>query len=101
MSRKAQATSTGSIAIASVGQTVSIGCELTAIQFISNATNACNLQVYDGTSASGILLATLSIPASTTAPQDVTFNIPVAANKGLFTAGSGTGSSFVLHYIPR
>jgi hypothetical protein len=93
------ATSTGSVAIGSVGQTVTIGCTVSYIQLISDGTNACNLQVYDGTSASGVMIASLKIPATTVAPEILQLNIPVCANRGIFTAGSGTGSSFIIHYV--
>jgi len=91
-------TSTGSKT--SGGQTVSIECTLTHVQLISDGTNAATLQVYDGTSSSGVLLASLSIAATTAAPQSFTYNKPVVANKGLFTVLTGTGASFLMHYIP-
>lgn len=97
--RQPYATSTGSVAIGSVGQTISLECAITAVELISNGTNAANLQVYDGTSASGVLVADIHIPASTAAPTVLTFNTPVYCNLGAFTAGSGTGATFIIHYI--
>lgn len=93
------ATSTGSVAQASAGQTVSIECAVTDVQLISNGTLAATLQVYDGTSASGVMIANLAIPATTSAPTFIPFNIPVTCNKGIFTVCTGTGASFIIHYI--
>lgn len=93
------ATSTGSIVQASAGQTVALECAITDIQLISDGTNAATLKVYDGTSASGVLIASLSIPATTLPAVVVPFNIPVTCNKGIFTVCTGSGASFVIHYV--
>lgn len=95
-----QATSTGSLAVSAGAQAVSIECMVTYIQLISNATAAATMQIYDGTSTSGVLLASLSIPATTTPPQTVSFNIPVYANKGVFYVITGTGATGIVHYVP-
>lgn len=93
------ATSTGSKAAG--GQTVALECALTAVELISDGTNACNIQVYDGISAAApaVLLADIHIPASTVAPTVITFNTPVYCNRGIFTVLTGTDATFLLHYI--
>lgn len=100
MSSKNYATSTGSIAQASAGQTIAIGCAVTDVQLLSNGTAAATLQIYAGTSASGVMIASLTVPASTTSPTFMPFNIPVAAPNGVFTVCTGTGASFIIHYAP-
>jgi len=91
------ATSTGSQN--ADGQAVALECAVTSIELKSDGTNAATLSVYDGTSTSGVLIASLSIPASTAAPQFVTFNIPVCCTKGVYADVGGTGATYIIQYI--
>lgn len=91
------ATSTGNQSAG--GQTVALESALTAVELIPDGTNACNLQVYDGTSSSGVLLADIHIAALSVPSVLVAFNTPVYGNKGFFTVLGGSGGNFLLHYI--
>lgn len=76
-----------------------IGGYLHGVYLISDASNACSVIIYDNKSAaSGTVLAKLSIPASTTAPQFITFNNPVSANNGIYADVSGTGANYIVYY---
>jgi len=76
-----------------------IGAYLHGVYLISDATNACNVVIYDNASTnSGTVLAKLSIPASTTAPQFITFNNPVSANAGIYADVTGTGANYIVYY---
>lgn len=76
-----------------------VGGYLHGVYLISDASNACSIVVYDNASAaSGLVLAKLSIAASTTAPQYITFNNPVSANSGIYADVSGTGANFIVYY---
>lgn len=100
MSSKNYATSTGSIAQASAGQTIAIGAAVTDVQLLSNGVAAATLQVYAGTSASGVMIASLTVPASTTAPTFMPFNIAVSAPNGVFTVCTGASATFIIHHVP-
>lgn len=80
------------------GQTVASGCYLHDVLLISDGTNVATLIVYEGTSTSGVVLAKMSIPATTAAPQVISFNQPISANTGIFTAVTGTGAGFIIYY---
>lgn len=76
-----------------------LGGYLHGVWLISDASNAASIIIYDNASAaSGIVLAKLSIPASTTAPQYITFNQPITANKGIFADVTGTGANYIVYY---
>lgn len=76
-----------------------IGGYLHGILLISDATNVAVVTIYDNASAaSGVVLAKLSIPATTTAPQVITFNNPISANKGIYADVSGTGAAYIVYY---
>lgn len=94
------ATSTGAIATTTGVQSVTLECAVTDVQLVSNGTAASSMQVYDGTSASGVLVANLTVPASTTQGTFQPFNIPVKCNKGVFVVVTGTGAQGIVHYIP-
>lgn len=76
-----------------------IGGYLHGVYLISDATNVAAITIYDNASAaSGVVLAKLSIPATTTAPQFIIFNHPISANKGIFADVSGTGANYIVYY---
>lgn len=102
MSSKNYATTSGSIAQTSAGQTIpaNMGVVVTDVQLVSNGTIAATLQVYAGNSASAPMIANLAVSASTTSPTFMPFNIPVSAPNGVFTVCTGTGASFIIHYAP-
>lgn len=76
-----------------------IGGYLHGVYVISDATNVASVVIYDNASgASGTVLAKLSIPATTTAPQFITFNTPITANAGIYADVSGTGANYIVYY---
>ena len=77
-----------------------IGGYLHGVTLISDATNTASIVIYDSPVANtgALVLAKLSIPATTTAPQTITFNNPVSANKGIFADVTGTGANFIVYY---
>lgn len=76
-----------------------VGGYVHAITLIPDGTNACSLVIYDNpAAASGLVLAKLALAATQTAPQTVTFNNPVSANKGIFADVSGTGANYIVYY---
>lgn len=77
-----------------------IGGYLHGVLLISDATNVASVVIYDNSAAaaSGIVLAKLSIPATTTAPQLILFNNPISANKGIYADVSGTGANYIVYY---
>ncbi len=77
-----------------------VGGYLHAITLISDATNTASIVIYDSPVANtgALILAKLSIPATTTAPQTITFNNPVSANKGIYADVSGTGANYIVYY---
>lgn len=80
-------------------QVVALESALVAILLKSDGTNTATLDVYDGTSTAGLKIASLSIPATTAAPEALIFNIPVKCNLGIFADVSGTGATYIIHYI--
>lgn len=94
------ATSTGAIAVTAGTQSVVMESAVTDVQLVSNGTAAASMQVYDGTSTSGVLVANLTVPASTTQGTFQPFNIPVKCNKGIFVVVTGTGAQGIVHYLP-
>lgn len=75
------------------------GARLHGVMVISDATNVASVVIYDNASAaSGTVLAKLSIPANTTAPQYVIFNHPITANLGIYADVSGTGANYIVYY---
>jgi hypothetical protein len=76
-----------------------IGGYLHGVWLISDATNVASVIIYDNaTTNSGVVLAKLSIPASTTAPQFITFDNPVSANKGIYADVTGTGANYIVYF---
>lgn len=100
MASQARATSTGSLAATTGAQAIAIGCSVTDVQLVSNGTVAATMQIYDGKDTTGVMLANLSIPASTATPQFMAFNIPVYADKGVYYVITGTGATGIIHYTP-
>jgi hypothetical protein len=78
-----------------------MGAKLHGVYVISDASNVASVVIYDNPSAaSGTVLAKLSIPASTTAPQFITFNHPITASTGLYADVSGTGANYIVYFSP-
>ncbi len=76
-----------------------VGGFVHGVMLISDATNTASVIIYDNASAaSGLVLAKLSIPATTTAPQFISFNNPICANKGIYADVSGTGANYIVYY---
>lgn len=76
-----------------------IGAYLHGVMLISDGTNTASITIYDNaTAASGLVLAKISIAATTAAPTYVTFNNPVSANKGIFADVSGTGANYIVYF---
>lgn len=76
-----------------------IGAHLHGILLIPDGTNACSIVVYDNASTnSGLVLAKLALPASTTSPYFFSLNNPVCGNKGLYADVSGTGANYIVYY---
>lgn len=76
-----------------------VGGYLHGILLISDATNTASITIYDNAATnSGLVLAKLSIPATTTAPQVIIFNNPVSANKGIYADVTGTGANYIVYY---
>lgn len=77
-----------------------VGGYVHGVYLISDATNACNVIIYDSPVANSgaLVLAKLSIPATTTAPQFITFNNPVSANTGIYADVTGTGANYIVYY---
>lgn len=72
---------------------------LHGVMVISDATNVASVVVYDNASAaSGTALAKLSIPASTTAPQTIMFNVPIACHNGIYADVAGTGANYIVYF---
>lgn len=72
---------------------------LHGVYVISDASNVASVVVYDNASAaSGTAVAKLSIAASTTAPQYITFNQPIVCNNGIYADVSGTGANYIIYY---
>lgn len=90
-------------------QITTLPSRLKHVILIADGTNAATLDVYAGTSASGLLLARLSVAAGDTM-QTVLFAeggvegnvaIGVAGNgQGLFADVTGTGASYLVGYSP-
>lgn len=80
-------------------QVVALECSIVSILLLPDGTNACTLNVYDGTSTSGLKIASLSIAALAVAPQVLTFQIPVKCNAGIYADVAGTGATYIIHYI--
>ena len=93
------ATSSGAIATTAGSQVVALESYVTDVQLLSNGTAAATMQVYDGTSTSGVLVASLTVPASTIQGTFQPFNIPVCCNKGIFVVVTGTGAQGIVHYV--
>jgi hypothetical protein len=70
---------------------------VTAVQLVA-AGAAATLIVYEGTSSSGLAVATISAAAGTS--NSVTFNKPVVCNTGVFADVSGAGATYIVHFIP-
>jgi hypothetical protein len=76
-----------------------IGGYVHGVTLIPDGTNACSIVIYDNaTTNTGLVLVKLALPATTTAPQVITFNNPVSANKGIFADVSGTGANYIVYY---
>lgn len=66
---------------------------------LSDAAHAATLIVYDNaTTNAGTQVITLSIPASTTAPEIVMFNHPIQVNNGIYSISAGTGAKHIVFY---
>lgn len=82
------------------GQTVAVPCTVSLVELKSDGTNACSLVIYDGTSSAGVALLSVAIPASTVLAEIIHIDTPVYANNGIFSVLTGTGATFLLHYMP-
>lgn len=98
-------TSSGAIAVTAGAQVVpanSVASQLvsgvlTNLQCLAGSA-AGTVMIYDGTSTSGVLLASLNaVPTGTT--QFANISNGVCFTKGLFIVVSGTGAQAVVHYI--
>lgn len=76
----------------------SLGGYLHGVVLIPDGTNACSIIIYDNIASSGLELARLVIPASSTAPQVLSLNNPVSANKGIRADVTGTGATYIVYY---
>lgn len=76
------------------------GSRVHSVVLIPDGTNACSVIVYDNASAaSGLVLAKLVLPASSTAPQVLVHDSnPITADKGIFCDVSGTGAAYIVTY---
>ena len=95
-------TSSGSIAVTAGTQLIPLNANNTSDGILlhiecTGGSSAGTIQVYDGTSTAGILLAQVAgVPAGTT--QSHYFSNGVAFVNGLFVVVSGTGSVGLVHY---
>jgi hypothetical protein len=69
------------------------------VTLISDGTNACNVVIYDALSATGTVLAKLSIgAASLKATEQVVFQAPLITEVGIFADVTGTGAAYIVTY---
>jgi type II secretory pathway component PulL len=74
-------------------------CRLLGVELIGDGTNACNVILYDNTSAAGTAVAKLALPASGITYCDA--HIPVSGvscDKGLYADVTGTGAGYIVHF---
>lgn len=70
---------------------------LNSVSIFTDGTNAASVVLYDGTSASGKVLAKLSI-AGATLQSHVNFVSPVAFEVGIFADVTGTGAGYIAYW---
>lgn len=77
-----------------------VGGYLHGVLLISDGTNTASIVIYDTPVANtgALVLAKLSIPATTVAPQYITFNNPISGNKGIYADVTGTGANYIVYY---
>lgn len=97
MSRHQPVTSSG---LKSADAAISaVGAYVHAVVLIPDGTNACSLVLYDNASTnSGLVLAKIALPASSTEQTQITFNNPVSANLGIYADVTGTGANYIVYY---
>lgn len=65
---------------------------LNSMQLVSDGTNAATLTVYDNTAASGKVIATLLVPATTVPGANMDFARALRCDIGLTVVVAGTGA---------
>ncbi|GAC1501963.1 MAG: hypothetical protein NVS1B10_06490 [Candidatus Saccharimonadales bacterium] len=95
---QAIATSSGVLAVSTGAQVTSLECTLSSVQVTPAAADAV-LTVYDGTSTAGLVLANLTVKAST-ATLVYPVNVPCYANKGIYYTLTGAAATAIIHFVP-
>ena len=84
---------------ADVAAMVSGKNRINAVTLFSDGTNACSVLVYDGVTATGTVVAKVSIgAASLKTTEHVIFENPVICNIGISTDVTGTGAGYIVYY---
>lgn len=70
---------------------------INAVTVIADGTNAASLVVYDALTATGTVVAKVSIKATDTM-QHVIFENPVLCETGIYADVTGTNAEFIVYY---
>jgi hypothetical protein len=72
---------------------------INAVTILSDGTNACNVIIYDATSATGTVVAKVSIGAlSLKTTEHIVFENPVVCEDGIYADVTGTGANYIVYY---